>query len=108
MKANAWHHHADAISSLVVLIGVGKTVSLDPRTNVVVPEDRHGLFAIDVLDPDLILGKKLLCYFHNMIVEMIKWGFEEGKHFLVLVMIFGKLIGIFLSLSCTKHKNIDS
>ncbi|GAB2234399.1 hypothetical protein Droror1_Dr00003651 [Drosera rotundifolia] len=57
----------------------GKTVSLDPRTNVVVPEDRHGLFAIDVLDPDLILGKELLCYFHDMIVEMIKWGFEEGK-----------------------------
>lgn len=26
MKANAWHHRADAISSVVALIGVGKTV----------------------------------------------------------------------------------
>lgn len=25
MKANAWHHRADAISSIVALIGVGKT-----------------------------------------------------------------------------------
>lgn len=24
MKANAWHHRADAISSVVALIGVGK------------------------------------------------------------------------------------
>ena len=24
MKANAWHHRADAVSSLVALIGVGK------------------------------------------------------------------------------------
>lgn len=32
----------------------GKTVSLDPNTTIVVPEDRHGLYAIDVLDPDLV------------------------------------------------------
>lgn len=25
MKANAWHHRVDAISSVVALIGVGKT-----------------------------------------------------------------------------------
>jgi len=25
MKANAWHHRADAVSSVVALIGVGKT-----------------------------------------------------------------------------------
>ena len=25
MKANAWHHRADAISSVVALVGVGKT-----------------------------------------------------------------------------------
>lgn len=33
---------------------VGKTVSLDSNTNIVVPEDRYGLYAIDVLDPDLV------------------------------------------------------
>jgi len=26
MKANAWHHRADAISSAVALIGVGKNL----------------------------------------------------------------------------------
>lgn len=26
MKANAWHHRADAISSVVALIGVGKEI----------------------------------------------------------------------------------
>jgi len=26
MKANAWHHHADAISSVVALVGVGKSL----------------------------------------------------------------------------------
>jgi divalent metal cation (Fe/Co/Zn/Cd) transporter len=25
MKANAWHHRADAISSVVALVGVGKS-----------------------------------------------------------------------------------
>lgn len=29
MKANAWHHRADAISSVVALIGVGKYFSSD-------------------------------------------------------------------------------
>lgn len=57
----------------------GKTVSLDPNTTIVVPEDRHGLFAIDVLDPDLILGRECVYYFHEMITEMLKWGFQEGK-----------------------------
>lgn len=29
MKANAWHHRADAISSVVALVGVGKYLSLE-------------------------------------------------------------------------------
>ncbi|KAI6706248.1 hypothetical protein NL676_009210 [Syzygium grande] len=57
----------------------GKTVSLDPTTNIVVPEDRYGLYAIDVLDPDMVVGRDCVSYFHDMIVEMIKWGFQEGK-----------------------------
>ncbi|KAF3450013.1 hypothetical protein FNV43_RR06092 [Rhamnella rubrinervis] len=57
----------------------GKTVSLDPKTSVVVPEERFGLHAIDILDPDLVIGRDCVYYFHDMIVEMIKWGFQEGK-----------------------------
>ncbi|XP_022723594.1 lecithin-cholesterol acyltransferase-like 4 isoform X3 [Durio zibethinus] len=57
----------------------GRTVSLDPSTSVKVPEERYGLYAIDVLDPDMIIGRECVYYFHDMIVEMIKWGFQEGK-----------------------------
>lgn len=57
----------------------GKTVTLDPNTVIKVPQDRHGLYAIDVLDPDLIIGREGVYYFHDMITEMIKWGYQEGK-----------------------------
>jgi hypothetical protein len=58
---------------------IGRTVTLDPNSSVVVPEDRYGLYAIDTLDPDMILGRDCVGYFHEMIVEMIQWGFQEGK-----------------------------
>ncbi|XP_054803359.1 lecithin-cholesterol acyltransferase-like 4 [Prosopis cineraria] len=57
----------------------GKTVSMDSNTSITVPEDRYGLYAIDVLDPDMVIGRECVYYFHDMIVEMIKWGFQEGK-----------------------------
>ncbi|CAN6455794.1 unnamed protein product [Victoria cruziana] len=57
----------------------GKTVSLDTETKIIVPEDNFGLYACDSLDPDLIIGQEAVCYFHEMIVEMIRWGFQEGK-----------------------------
>lgn len=57
----------------------GKTVSLDPKTIIQVPGDRYGLYAIDVLDPDMVIGRESVYYFHDMIVEMIKWGYQEGK-----------------------------
>ncbi|XP_042390806.1 lecithin-cholesterol acyltransferase-like 4 isoform X1 [Zingiber officinale] len=57
----------------------GKTVSLDDKTRIIVPEDRYGLYAIDCLDPDMIVGRDGVCYYHDMIQEMIKWGYQEGK-----------------------------
>ncbi|KAK9156280.1 hypothetical protein Sjap_003760 [Stephania japonica] len=57
----------------------GETVSLDPNIKIFVPEDRYGLYAIDCLDPNLLLERDCVCYFHDMIVEMLKWGFQEGK-----------------------------
>ncbi|CAI8583425.1 unnamed protein product [Vicia faba] len=57
----------------------GKTVTMDPKSTIVVPEDRHGLHAIDVLDPDLVVGSEAVYYFHDMIVQMQKWGYQEGK-----------------------------
>ncbi|KAJ3698532.1 hypothetical protein LUZ61_002237 [Rhynchospora tenuis] len=57
----------------------GETISVDEKVKIEVPEDRHGLYAIDVLDPDMIIESEGVCYYHDMIVEMIKWGYEEGK-----------------------------
>ncbi|CAB4276731.1 unnamed protein product [Prunus armeniaca] len=57
----------------------GKTVSLDPKARIVVPEGRYGLEAIDALDPDMVIGQECVYYFHDMIVEFTKWGFQEGK-----------------------------
>ncbi|CAI9095995.1 OLC1v1032053C1 [Oldenlandia corymbosa var. corymbosa] len=59
----------------------GQTVSIDSNSNwkIEVPDDRFGLYAIDVLDPDLVLGRDSVYYFHDMIVEMLQWGFKEGE-----------------------------
>ncbi|OEL29302.1 Lecithin-cholesterol acyltransferase-like 4 [Dichanthelium oligosanthes] len=57
----------------------GKTVSVNEKTRIIVPEDRYGLYAIDTLDPDMIIGDETVYYYHDMIVEMIKWGYQEGK-----------------------------
>ncbi|XP_027088794.1 lecithin-cholesterol acyltransferase-like 4 [Coffea arabica] len=57
----------------------GETISIDRGSRIEVPEDRFGLYAIDVLDPDMIIGRESVYYFHDMIVEMLKWGYQEGK-----------------------------
>ncbi|XP_057797019.1 lecithin-cholesterol acyltransferase-like 4 [Salvia miltiorrhiza] len=56
----------------------GKTECLDPGTHIEIPQDRYGLYAIDMLDPDMIIGSECVYYFHDMIVEFIKWGYKEG------------------------------
>ncbi|KAE8815102.1 Lecithine-cholesterol acyltransferase-like 4 [Hordeum vulgare] len=57
----------------------GKTVCVDEKIRIIVPEERYGLYAIDILDPDLIIGDDSVYYYHDMIVQMIKWGYQEGK-----------------------------
>ncbi|KAK1304259.1 Lecithin-cholesterol acyltransferase-like 4 [Acorus calamus] len=57
----------------------GQTVSMDQKTKILVPEDRFGLHAIDVLDPDMIIGRDGAIYFHDMIEEMLMSGYQEGK-----------------------------
>ncbi|GKD25613.1 lecithin-cholesterol acyltransferase-like 4 protein, partial [Tanacetum coccineum] len=46
---------------------------------IVVPEERDGLYAIDCLDPDMVIGRDSVCYFHDMLKEMTSWGYQEGK-----------------------------
>jgi hypothetical protein len=53
-----------------LLYGAGKTVSVDEKITIAVPEDRYGLYAIDTLDPDMVTNRFLfqlpskdhLCY----------------------------------------------
>jgi hypothetical protein len=39
--------------------GAGKTVSVDEKITIAVPEDRYGLYAIDTLDPDMVMNQLL-------------------------------------------------
>lgn len=68
----------------------GKTVSLDPTTRIVVPEDRFGLLAIDALDPDMVcrafqvsnfklhIHKKINCLEKLFLVFFVIYGFDCG------------------------------
>lgn len=36
------------------MLGTGKTECLDSDTHIEIPQDRYGLYAIDMLDPDMV------------------------------------------------------
>lgn len=57
----------------------GKTMSLDPKTHIEVPQDRHGLYSCDILDPDLLIPLSIVYYFHDLIQKLLDWGYEEGS-----------------------------
>lgn len=44
----------------LMVLGLGCVESLDPNVEIVVPEDDHGLYALDILDPSLV---SLVCWF---------------------------------------------
>ncbi|KAK4368310.1 hypothetical protein RND71_012102 [Anisodus tanguticus] len=71
--------HGGLSSVGVMLLVEGKTANLDPDTVIEVPEERYGLYAIDNLDPDMIIGSDCVYCFHDMIAEMLSWGYQEGK-----------------------------
>eukprot|EP00898_Chlorokybus_atmophyticus_P001007 jgi/Chlat1/1907/Chrsp149S00116 len=52
--------------------------SIDSTSHVVVPDDRFGLAAIDILDPDLRLRVDDLYYFRDIITLLTAWGYVEG------------------------------
>ncbi|XP_065874801.1 phospholipase A(1) LCAT3 [Euphorbia lathyris] len=59
----------------------GYTEVLDQSTELVVPDDDHGLFAIDILDPSLfvkLFHMKEVYHFHAMIDMLIKCGYKKG------------------------------
>ncbi|KAG8390722.1 hypothetical protein BUALT_Bualt01G0113000 [Buddleja alternifolia] len=59
----------------------GYTESLDDSTEIIVPQDDHGLYSIDILDPSLFV--KLLhltdvYHFHDMINMLVECGYKKG------------------------------
>ncbi|XP_052185966.1 phospholipase A(1) LCAT3-like [Diospyros lotus] len=59
----------------------GYTESLDDGTEIVVPEDDYGLYAIDILDPSAIvkcLHLTEVYHFHDMIDMLIGCGYKKG------------------------------
>ncbi|XP_074292376.1 phospholipase A(1) LCAT3-like [Silene latifolia] len=59
----------------------GYTEELDENSEIVVPDDDHGLYAIDILDPSLFvkcLQLKALYHFHDMIDMLVDCGYIKG------------------------------
>ncbi|CAM6085175.1 unnamed protein product [Calypogeia fissa] len=56
----------------------GRTESIDKTITIDIPDDRFGLYACDILDPSVILRLDAVYYFHDLIKEMLSWGYKEG------------------------------
>ncbi|XP_039795892.1 phospholipase A(1) LCAT3 isoform X4 [Panicum virgatum] len=59
----------------------GYVEPLDDDVEIVVPEDDHGLYAIDVLDPSWfveLVHLTMVYHFHDMIDMLINCGYEKG------------------------------
>ncbi|KAF7817730.1 phospholipase A(1) LCAT3 [Senna tora] len=59
----------------------GYTETLDENTEIVVPEDDYGLYAINILDPSLVVKCVHLTevyHFHDMIDMLIGCGYKKG------------------------------
>ncbi|KAK3028007.1 hypothetical protein RJ639_040006 [Escallonia herrerae] len=61
----------------------GYTESLDDSTEIVVPPDDYGLYAIDILDPSFLtklLHLTEVYHFHDMIAMLIGCGYKKGTN----------------------------
>ncbi|KAI3935360.1 hypothetical protein MKW98_027180 [Papaver atlanticum] len=59
----------------------GYTESLDKNSEIVVPDDDYGLYAIDILDPSVVmkcLKMEEVYQFHDMIDMLVKCGHKKG------------------------------
>ncbi|XP_011081087.1 phospholipase A(1) LCAT3 [Sesamum indicum] len=59
----------------------GYTESLDDSTEIVVPQDDYGLYAIDILDPSIFvkcLHLSDVYHFHDMIDMLVGCGYKKG------------------------------
>ncbi|EFJ17895.1 hypothetical protein SELMODRAFT_113667 [Selaginella moellendorffii] len=55
----------------------GETVSLNEKIRIEVPQDEHGIYSCDILDPDVIIRMNVVYYFHDLIEKMLSWGYEQ-------------------------------
>lgn len=58
-------------------------MSMDPKTSIIVPEDRDGLYAIDVLDPDMVCDVTLH-FMHLHVLSVYAMQFLTRKTLMML------------------------
>ncbi|KAJ7978290.1 Lecithin:cholesterol acyltransferase family protein [Quillaja saponaria] len=59
----------------------GYTETLDEKSEIVVPDDDYGLYAIDILDPSLVtkcIHLTEVYHFHDMINMLVGCGYKKG------------------------------
>uniref|UniRef100_A0A803KMM5 Uncharacterized protein n=1 Tax=Chenopodium quinoa TaxID=63459 RepID=A0A803KMM5_CHEQI len=66
---------------VVLVSGMGYTEELDKNSEIVVPDDDYGLYAIDILDPSLFvkcINLTDVYHFHEMINMLVDCGYKKG------------------------------
>ncbi|XP_002983393.2 phospholipase A(1) LCAT3 [Selaginella moellendorffii] len=56
----------------------GKTLSLDPKSHIEVPDENYGLFSCDILDPAVFIRLNIVYNFHDLIEQLEQWGYKAG------------------------------
>ncbi|RYQ92952.1 hypothetical protein Ahy_B09g099196 [Arachis hypogaea] len=72
--------HRNIVSQIVFNFS-GYTETLDQKSDIVVLEDDHGLYAIDILDPSLLtkcIHLTEVYHFHDMIDMLVGCGYKKG------------------------------
>ncbi|XLT37137.1 hypothetical protein HN873_068429 [Arachis hypogaea] len=67
--------------NIIVFNFSGYTETLDQKSDIVVLEDDHGLYAIDILDPSLLtkcIHLTEVYHFHDMIDMLVGCGYKKG------------------------------
>ncbi|XLR04227.1 hypothetical protein S83_070425, partial [Arachis hypogaea] len=67
--------------NIIVFNFSGYTETLDQKSDIVVLEDDHGLYAIDILDPSLFtkcIHLTEMYHFHDMIDMLVGCGYKKG------------------------------
>ncbi|KAD5960578.1 hypothetical protein E3N88_12050 [Mikania micrantha] len=72
---------AGDLDPILLVSGVGYTEALDDSSDIVIPQDDYGLYAIDILDPSFwikLFHVTDVYHFHDMIDMLVNCGYKKG------------------------------